>query len=54
MSDDERLQAIDRIFEDTRDKLNFLRYFNRQASVMNLQREKEKADVQSLKQIYEP
>ncbi|KAA8480105.1 TerB family tellurite resistance protein [Arcticibacter tournemirensis] len=54
MSDDERLQAIDRIFEDTRDKLNFLRHFNRQASLMNLQREKEKADVQSLKQIYQP
>lgn len=54
MSDDERLQAIDRIFEDTQDKLVFLRHFNRQASLMNLQREKEKTDLLNLKQIYEP
>ena len=54
MSDDERLQAIDRIFEDTQDKLVFLRHFNLQASLMNLQREKEKTDLLNLKQIYEP
>ncbi len=54
MSDDERLQAIDRIFEDTQDKLVFLRHFNRQASLMNLQREKEKADLLNLKKIYQP
>lgn len=54
MSDDERLQAIDRIFEDTRGKLTFLRHFNRQASTMNIQREKEKSDLLNLQQIYRP
>lgn len=54
MSDDERLQAIDRIFTDTREKLQFLRSFNQQASILNLQRAKEKADVQTLQKIYQP
>jgi hypothetical protein len=31
MSDDERLSAIDRIYDDTRKKLSFLRSFNQQA-----------------------
>ncbi len=54
MSDDERLQAIDRIFADTQDKLSFLRDFNQQAGVLNLQRKKEKSDVQTLQKIYQP
>jgi len=52
MSDEERLKAIDRIFVDTQDKLVFLRYFNRQCSLLNLQLAKEKADIQSLQQLY--
>lgn len=52
MSDDERLQAIDRIFADTQDKLVFLRNFNKQASILNLQRKKEKADIRVTKQYY--
>lgn len=54
MSDDERLQAIDRIFADTQDKLSFLRDFNQKASMLNLQRAKEKADIQTLQKIYQP
>ncbi|EHQ25487.1 hypothetical protein [Mucilaginibacter paludis] len=54
MSDDERLQAIDRIFADTQDKLSFLRDFNKQASLLNLQRQKEKNDIQNLQKIYQP
>lgn len=54
MSDDERLQAIDRIFDDTQDKLSFLRDFNSKASLLNLQRAKEKADIQTLQKIYQP
>lgn len=54
MSDDERLQAIDRIFADTHDNLQFLRSFNQQASVLNLQRANEKEDIQTLQQIYQP
>ena len=54
MSDDERLAAIDRIFDDTLDKLQFLRSFNRQASLLGLQRAKEKNEVQHLQNIYRP
>ena len=52
MSDDERLQAIDRIFADTQDKLMFLRSFNKEASILSLQRQKEKADLKSTRQYY--
>lgn len=52
MSDDERLQAIDRIYADTLDKLMFLRSFNRQTSVLNLQRQKEQADISAMKKYY--
>lgn len=52
MSDDERLQAIDRIFADTQDKLVFLRSFNKEASILSLQRQKEKADLKSARQYY--
>jgi hypothetical protein len=48
MTDDERLEAIDRIFADTQDKLIFLRSFNGSAAVLNVQREREKADVKGL------
>ncbi|GAA4131910.1 hypothetical protein GCM10022216_02410 [Sphingobacterium kyonggiense] len=54
MSDDERLQAIDRIFADTQDKLVFLRSFNSQASILHLQRLKEKNEIQNLQKIYQP
>ncbi len=53
MSDDERLQAIDRIFADTQDKLSFLRHFNQQASILNIQREKEKADISTIQKLYQ-
>jgi hypothetical protein len=52
MSDDERLQAIDRIFDDTQDKLLFLRNFNTQASILNLQRTKEKSDLTATQKLY--
>lgn len=53
MSDEERLQAIDRIFADTEDKLVFLRDFNRQASILNLWRKKEQTDTRNLQNIYQ-
>lgn len=52
MSDDQRLQGIDRIFADTQDKLMFLRNFNQQASILNLQRRQEKADLTTTKGFY--
>jgi hypothetical protein len=52
MSDDERLQAIDRIYADTDDKLVFLRSFNRQTSMLDFQRQRDKMDVSGMKQYY--
>lgn len=54
MSDDERLQAIDRIFADSQDKVQFLRNFNEQAGMLSLRRAKERAEVQTLKKIILP
>ncbi len=52
MSDDERLQAIDRIYEDTSDKLHFLRSFNKETSILNVQRQQEKTAIQNTKRYY--
>lgn len=52
MSDDERINAIDRIHEDMQDKVNFLRSFNGQTSVLVLQRAKEQKDARSMGSIY--
>ncbi len=52
MSDDERLQAIDRIYSDMQDKLQFLRYFNNNTTVLAVQRAKEKNDAETLRKIY--
>jgi hypothetical protein len=48
MSDDERLQEIDRIFAEMEDKLLFLRSFNNNTSVLALQRTKERKDAESV------
>lgn len=53
MTDDERLQAINRIFADTQDKLMFLRSFNRQTSSLNMQRQQQKAEIEGLKRYYQ-
>lgn len=45
MSDEERLRAIDKIFEDTEDKLVFLRNFNAQTLSLSFQRDKERGDI---------
>jgi hypothetical protein len=52
MSDDERLQTIDRIFADTEDKLQFLRDFNTKANILAIQRSREKQDVARIRQFY--
>jgi hypothetical protein len=52
MSDEERLKAIDRIFLDTSDKLEFLRDFNRGAVVLFRQKQKEKRQIEQLKMYY--
>jgi hypothetical protein len=52
MSDDDRLRAIDRIYNSSTDQLNFLRYFNRKAVMLSLQRSKDRNDTQTLKRLY--
>lgn len=52
MSDDERLQAIDRIYADMQDKLIFLRHFNNNTTILAVQRAKERNDAQAVRKIY--
>ncbi|SDL67733.1 hypothetical protein SAMN04487898_12293 [Pedobacter sp. ok626] len=52
MSDEERLRLIDRVFDELEGKLVFLRGFNRETSLLNLQREKEKREVSVPKRLY--
>jgi hypothetical protein len=52
MSDDERIRAIDRLYAASTDKLQFLRYFNRNGMMLSLQRTKESGDVTRLKALY--
>jgi hypothetical protein len=52
MSDDDRLRAIDRIYLSSSDQLNFLRYFNRKAVLLSLQRSKDLNETQTLKRLY--
>ncbi|MBF9252132.1 TerB family tellurite resistance protein [Pontibacter sp. 172403-2] len=52
MSDGERLKAIDDIFMDTQDKVQFLRHFNNNTTVLAVQRAKDKNDVNALRNIY--
>ncbi|WP_316736759.1 TerB family tellurite resistance protein [Pedobacter aquatilis] len=52
MNDEQRLRAIDRIFESVQDKVLFLKDFNEQASLLKMQRTREKASVNMLKSIY--
>lgn len=51
MSDDERLQAIDKIYDDMEDKVVFLQHFNSNASVLALQRAKEKKDINIIRSL---
>lgn len=52
MTDDERLEAIDRIYDDMQQKVLFLRDFNGSASVLALQRSKESNDASSVRKNY--
>ena len=52
MSDDDRLSGIDRIYNSSSDQLQFLRFFNRQAVMLSLQRSKDLNDARVLKRLY--
>lgn len=51
MSDDERLNAIDKIFNDAGDKLIFLRTFNKENNVLAIQRGREIVDTEVSKKL---
>jgi hypothetical protein len=51
MSDDERINAIDRIFDDMGDKLVFLRTFNKENNVLAIQRGREMVDAKVSKKL---
>lgn len=52
MSDDERLSAIDRIYEDMQEKLVFLRHFNAQGIGIARQRKLEQRDVSGMQELF--
>lgn len=52
MSDDERMQAIDRIFFDMEDKLIFLNYFNNNTQLLAVQRARSRNDVETMQKLY--
>ncbi|MCR8560455.1 TerB family tellurite resistance protein [Mucilaginibacter sp. BJC16-A38] len=51
MSDAERLQQIDQLYDDTQHKLVFLRYFDNSVQVLLVQRLKEQNDADELKRF---
>lgn len=52
MNDAERLHAIDRIYDDIEDKLQFLRSFNNRTQVLAVQRYQELQENKSLQKLY--
>ncbi|WP_276347947.1 TerB family tellurite resistance protein [Daejeonella sp. JGW-45] len=52
MSDDERLQSIDRIFDSMQDKLSFLRDFNKRNIILAIQRDKERRSIERVESLY--
>lgn len=51
MSDDERMAAIDRIYNDMGEKLSFLRSFNKGTNILAVQRGRESLDIKVSKQL---
>ena len=52
MTDDERIAAIDRIYLDINDKLNFLNVFNNNTGLLAIQRQKAKNEVDVSRKSY--
>lgn len=51
MSDDERLQAIDRIYASMEDQFAFLKEFNNNTALLSLQRKSEQAEIRISRRI---
>lgn len=52
MNDAERLNAIDRIYADMTDKIQFLRYFNDKTTLVIIQKKKGLKDVDDLSRLF--
>lgn len=52
MSDDERLNAIDKIYGSVLDQYTFLNEFNNNTAILSLQREKDKMDIDLMKKVH--
>jgi hypothetical protein len=52
MSDDERLQAIDKIYLSIEDQYSFLKDFNNNTAVLSLQRKSELVEIEMSRRIY--
>ena len=52
MSDEERLQAIDRIHTDIQDKLFFLTAFNQEHQILAINRAKASQEIRQIKNLY--
>ncbi len=53
MSDAERLQAIDHIYDQMREKIAFVRHFNASASILAAQKKKELIDLNTTRKLYD-
>jgi DNA repair ATPase RecN len=51
MSDDERMQAIDRIYSSIEDQFSFLQDFNSSTSYLSLQRQSEQTEIEMSRKI---
>ncbi len=52
MSDDERLKAIDALYENVLEQYSFLNEFNNSTAILSFQREKEKMDIDLMRKIH--
>jgi hypothetical protein len=52
MSDDERLTAIDRLYEEVVDQYTFLNDFNDGTAMLSIQREKARMDIDLMKKVH--
>ena len=52
MSDDERLQAIDKLYEEIVDQYSFLNAFNNSAAILAVQREKDQMDIDLMRKVH--
>lgn len=53
MSDHERLSAIDRIYEEMKDRIVFIRQFNNSTSILAVQRGRERKDVETMRSLHD-